>query len=98
MVLRYPEYSNTQESFDKLSSFLSTHRGELGSSAESVDQSLDKISANIRWRELFYEDIFTWVEGQEGNMEGQEGNMKGQEGNMEGQEGNMEGQEGNMEE
>ncbi|XP_023321022.1 aminopeptidase N [Eurytemora carolleeae] len=64
MVLRYPEYSNTQESFDKLRLFLSTHRGELGSSAESVDQSLDKISANIRWRELFYEDIFTWVEGQ----------------------------------
>ena len=32
-----------------------------GSSADSVDQSLDKITANIKWRTEYYEEAFGWV-------------------------------------
>jgi len=61
MVFKYPEFASTQDQFDALNSFLTNHRAELGSSAESVDQSLDKIRANIKWRENYYEDAFDWV-------------------------------------
>lgn len=60
MVARYPDHANTQEEFDRMNNFYTTHKGELGSSADPVKQGLDKISANVKWRQNFYEQVLEW--------------------------------------
>jgi len=60
MVANYPLTANTQEEFDRMNNFFTQHKGELGSSADPVQQGLDKIAANVKWREQSYEQVLDW--------------------------------------
>ena len=40
----------------------------LGRVAPKVQQTLDKMAANIKWRKFFYEHIFDWLQVRQGNV------------------------------
>jgi len=62
IINAYPETANTKEQYDVLAGLLDEHRGELASAVDAAEQALDKISANIKWRQQFYEEVVNWAE------------------------------------
>ncbi|XP_023321016.1 aminopeptidase N isoform X3 [Eurytemora carolleeae] len=62
MIEPYSENACTQERFDKLNQFYNKNKAELGTSGQIVEEVLDKIKANLRWRKISYEDLFRDLE------------------------------------
>jgi hypothetical protein len=61
MVRGFPEETSTQAEYDRYSKFLDQHRAELGSAVDTVKQGLDKIAANIKWRNRFLGQVEDWL-------------------------------------
>jgi len=57
IITGYPETASTQAQYDVLAKLLKERRGELKSSAEHAEQSLDKIKANIKWSQQFKSQV-----------------------------------------
>ena len=103
MLERYSEDSCTQERFDKLNQFYNKNKAKLGTAGQSVEEVLDKIKANLNWREKFFDAVFRHLERvlketTEGNEETTNTNEKEknvvEEGPGDNEEGSISGNEG----
>ena len=61
MLLGFPEEATSQADYERLAAFLAAHRADLGSAAVTIEQGQDKIKANIKWRENFFDDVTGWL-------------------------------------
>jgi hypothetical protein len=64
MLVGFPEEATSAADYERLAAFLAAHRPDLGSAAVTIEQGLDKIGANIKWRENFFDDVTGWLSGQ----------------------------------
>jgi hypothetical protein len=60
MLIGFAEEASSAADAERLSAFLVAHRADLGSAAVTIEQGLDKISANIKWRDAFFDDVADW--------------------------------------
>ena len=73
MLRGFPEESSTEAEYKRLESFLDSHRADLGSAVDTVKQGLDKMAANIKWRNRFLGQVQDWLARErKGEEEGEE--------------------------
>jgi len=60
MLIGFAEEASSAADAERLAAFLAAHRADLGSAAVTIEQGLDKISANIKWRDAFFDDVADW--------------------------------------
>ena len=53
----YPSSANTRRQYKMLENMLEQHSRKLVECMREVEQALEKISVNIKWRERFFEQV-----------------------------------------
>ncbi len=61
MVRAFPEEAATSSEHQRFAAFLDRRRADLGSAVDKVQQGLDKIAANIKWRNRFLAQVQDWM-------------------------------------
>ncbi|KAG8439696.1 hypothetical protein GDO86_005752 [Hymenochirus boettgeri] len=53
------EFLNTEEELNELKDFIQQHEG--GSSVAPFSRALETVDANVRWQQLYQEELFQWL-------------------------------------
>ena len=71
MVRGFPEEAATEAEYQRLKACLDRHGAELGSTVDTVQQGLDKMAANIKWRNRFLAQVQDWLAKESAVVEGE---------------------------
>ncbi|KAL5257109.1 hypothetical protein ACHWQZ_G012143 [Mnemiopsis leidyi] len=59
-LVEIPEVFDTQAKYDEVAAFFKKKEYNIGTGLKTVEETLSKIKANIKWKDDHYEDVASW--------------------------------------